>query len=304
MSGQWKEVVKLAFKGPRFRDHALDVTAMGELVQFQKIVSETAKALWRKAHPHRERLPKGFEERTRLCLRRIEEGSAEAPLEVYVEEPEQPELFEQEPTEANEAIALVQDVLRAVEEGRPLPENLRKSLVPEYEQFGETLADDEAIEVRTAANYRARVTSASRAGFAAFLEGTHEGPVEVAGKVGEADVHRERFQLWLDSETCVKASFSPTQEDEVTKALREHRTLRLEVMGRGEFSPTGKLLRITQVEDLRSRPAGELSYDATAPPIEDLLEELAAEVPEEDWQKLPPDLTDNLDHYLYGTPKR
>ena len=44
-------------------------------------------------------------------------------------------------------------------------------------------------------------------------------------------------------------------------------------------------------------------YDAEAPPIEDVLAELAAEVPEEDWNRLPADLTDNLDHYLYGTPR-
>jgi hypothetical protein len=39
-------------------------------------------------------------------------------------------------------------------------------------------------------------------------------------------------------------------------------------------------------------------------PIEEILRQLAAEVPREEWDRLPADLTDNLDHYLYGTPKR
>lgn len=39
-------------------------------------------------------------------------------------------------------------------------------------------------------------------------------------------------------------------------------------------------------------------------PIEEILKELAAEIPPEEWDRLPADLTDNLDHYLYGTPKR
>ena len=39
-------------------------------------------------------------------------------------------------------------------------------------------------------------------------------------------------------------------------------------------------------------------------PIEEILAELAAEVPPEEWARLPADLTDNMDHYLYGTPKR
>jgi len=38
--------------------------------------------------------------------------------------------------------------------------------------------------------------------------------------------------------------------------------------------------------------------------IEDIAAELAAEVPAQEWERLPADLTDNLDHYLYGTPKQ
>jgi hypothetical protein len=31
---------------------------------------------------------------------------------------------------------------------------------------------------------------------------------------------------------------------------------------------------------------------------------IADSVPPEEWAKLPPDLSSNLDHYLYGAPKR
>lgn len=47
-----------------------------------------------------------------------------------------------------------------------------------------------------------------------------------------------------------------------------------------------------------------LPESAEARPIEDVLEELASAVPEQEWESLPADLTDNLDHYLYGTPRR
>ncbi len=113
-----------------------------------------------------------------------------------------------------------------------------------------------------------------------------------------------RFQLWVDDRTPVTVPLSPPEEDEVIEALRGHRTVRLQVIGRGEFSASGKPLRVTEVEEMRLHPVGEVGYDATARPIEDVLAELAAEVPEEDWERLPPDLTDNLDHYLYGTPRR
>ena len=37
--------------------------------------------------------------------------------------------------------------------------------------------------------------------------------------------------------------------------------------------------------------------------IEDRLAQIAAEIPQEDWDSLPADLTDNLDHYIYGTDR-
>lgn len=44
-------------------------------------------------------------------------------------------------------------------------------------------------------------------------------------------------------------------------------------------------------------------YDASAPPVEDELRALWADVPDAEWRRLPADLTDHLDHYVYGTPK-
>jgi Arc/MetJ-type ribon-helix-helix transcriptional regulator len=39
-------------------------------------------------------------------------------------------------------------------------------------------------------------------------------------------------------------------------------------------------------------------------PIWDEALELTADVPEQEWDKLPSDLAEQHDHYIYGTPKR
>ncbi|MBI3091386.1 MAG: hypothetical protein HYY96_12020 [Candidatus Tectomicrobia bacterium] len=308
MAGHWKEVVRLRFKGSRFRDHALDIGAITELSRFQKMIAETAKTLWRESHPERERLPKHFEERTSLCLRRIAEGSAVAPLEVYIGGPTQEELFEQDTaeTEVEEAIELAHKVFHAAQIDEPLPPIFPKTLIPEYENFGQGLEDDEEIEMMIDEKEPAHVTPTSRSRLAALVDVPHENQVDVTGEVLEADVRQGRFQVWLDEKTGISAVFSPEQEDHVTGALRDHNTLRLQIIGEGEFSPQGKLLRITKTERLllKTLADAEDAYDTTVKPIEDVLTELAREVPQEDWDKLPPDLTDNLDHYLYGTPKR
>ena len=47
--------------------------------------------------------------------------------------------------------------------------------------------------------------------------------------------------------------------------------------------------------------AKEESDSIVAPPIEETLRAIVADVPKEEWDRLPSDLSDNLDHYIYGT---
>jgi len=300
MSGQWKEVAKLYFKGYRFRDHALDLGALTELRQFQRMVAETAKALWRKANPDRERLPRNFEDRTRLCLRRIEEGSAAAPLEVFVEDQEQGQLWQSEPVEVNEAIDLAYRVYGAVHTDTPLPDEFPKELLPEYVRWGQGLSDDEALEFAPAGKAATRVTARERERLTTLAEPPYQDEVDVTGQVLEADVRQRKFQLWHDDQTGIHVSFTEDQEAEITTALKDHKSVRLRVRGRGEFTPQGTLQRITSVGSLVLVRGEEPEFDTSAPAIEDVLAALAKEVPEKEWDRLPQDLTDRLDHYLYG----
>lgn len=51
-------------------------------------------------------------------------------------------------------------------------------------------------------------------------------------------------------------------------------------------------------------PADSPAADETETrPIDEVLAGLAAETPPEELAKLPPDFTDQLDHYIYGTSK-
>jgi hypothetical protein len=303
MAGKWKEVVRLTFKGERFRDHALDLRALSELSQFQKMVAETAKTLWRIANPDRERLPSHFEERVRLCLRKIEDGSATAPLEVFIEEKDQQTFWDPEPTEVNDAVKLAHEVFETLDSEAPLPERFPRALLPEYAKWGQSLADDETLEVRVPNKKPAHLTLVHKHKLAEYIETPHKDHVEIRGEVFEADVKKGRFQLWTGEDTPVTVDFTPEQEDQVTTALKEHKTVQMFVKGSGEYSPQGKLLRLLQVDEL-SLTTSEPHYDKSARPIEDLLEELARDIPREEWEKLPSDLNENLDYYLYGEPKQ
>jgi hypothetical protein len=128
--------------------------------------------------------------------------------------------------------------------------------------------------------------------------------LDITGEVLEADVRQRRFQVWTDSKTVVSVAFDQSQEGMVTRALRDHRSIRMQIRGRAAISPQGKPIRFTEVLSLELLPAGEPQYDPSALSIEDEITQIAAGVPAEAWENLPDDLNSQLDHYLYGTPKQ
>lgn len=54
------------------------------------------------------------------------------------------------------------------------------------------------------------------------------------------------------------------------------------------------------VENLAERPAA----GRDDRPIWEVIREISAEVPDEEWAKLPTDGAEQHDHYLYGSPKK
>ncbi len=257
MLGRWKEIVVLWFQGKRFEDHALEISALGELEQFQKIVTMTAEELWRAVNPGRKNLPRHFEKRTQLYLRgSIKEGESTGlslqaraePRSKYLTK----DLFDKEFEDVKNAVEAIQKIYESQEREEPLPVSLPQELLEEYTKFGQSLLDDEAIELAPVWLPRkpAHVTRKTSERLARFIEQKHEDQVDVSGEVKEADVRQNRFQLWLDEKTCVTVKFSPEQEDQVTEALHKHRFVRVQVKGRGKRLPQGKLESVEEVSEL------------------------------------------------------
>jgi hypothetical protein len=127
---------------------------------------------------------------------------------------------------------------------------------------------------------------------------------EITGAVVEADVEEMRFQIAPDEGGRVSVPFTEAQEAQIAAALRDHRHVRLRIRGKGEISPDGKIVQIHQADEISAVPNVNWKYDPTARPIWEAIEEISMEAPDEEWAKLPSDLSENHDHYLYGVPKR
>jgi len=126
--------------------------------------------------------------------------------------------------------------------------------------------------------------------------------VEVLGEIRAADLDGASFLLRSEDGTIIQGTFSPEQEATITDALRQHSSCRLRVRGIEEFQP-GEIRRVSDVELLAIEPAGEACYDEAARPVWEMIEEIGRSVPDEEWAKVPSDLSRNLDHYLYGAPR-
>lgn len=81
--------------------------------------------------------------------------------------------------------------------------------------------------------------------------------------------------------------------------MKDERGLRQEVIKEMETLPEDQLRDVLEfVESLRREPS------SSPPSIEEKIEARLADVPDEVLDELPEDASENLDHYLYGAPKK
>jgi hypothetical protein len=302
MSKSTQELTTLRFAGPRFEGGGLEIDVLPELVAYKRLVLETAKELWRRDHPGRERLPKGFEESVAIKFFRLDKGSTVVPLMREIAEGQLPNLIEDE---LDQAAEIIEATIEAAADDRLPPDILPKPVIPLFEEFGKSLGEGECIYARARKRpNEVKYTREIRQRVATWLERTYEDVVDLIGEVRSTDLDPLNFTLRLDDNRKVPAKFETSQEALITEALREHATRRLRIRGRAEFSSLdGSMRRILRVDEIRPLAIGEVEFDPNARPIWETLAEIGAQVPAKEWARVPRDLSEHLDHYLYGTPK-
>lgn len=300
-----RQLVLHTFKGKRFDDHGLDLDVLPDLYAFKELLVATAKELWRRNHPERKNLPKNFEDSLCLKFYEVKPGSAAVPIFREVESDSQGSLWTvNQLDELDEAVALVTEAAQSADTDKPLPDQLPKNVILLFEQYGKTLREDEYFELQPEGSQKKAVyTRKSRERLLQFRPENYADKVDFTGEVWAADLGGS-FTLRLDDGTKVPAKFSPQQEAVVTETLRDHASRRLRVKGTAEYLADGKVKGIVSVSDLTVQPAGEVPFDSEAKPIWEVIEEIGANVPAGEWDKVPTDGAQNLDHYLYGHAKK
>lgn len=293
MDGQWREVVSIRLHGATDSDSHLLVSELPELVQYQKIIAEAARALFLHEHPERQRVLRGFGDRLQMGFSAIRSGSTVIPLEVF-DMP--PPVFGDIAVEnyVDRAVAATTRTYRNAAEGKKPVDRLPASVLHLMEDFGSSLPEGHWVEIvpALAPHNSAEVTRPIREAVAALLPGRIEDEATVEGEVTRADVVARRFVIRLPTGRAMEAPFDADDERRVTEALRDHDERRVRVRGKALVESTGLAVRFVSVDGIQ------------------FVDEVREDVVGRSWARLrqlgregvtglPPDLATHLDDYLY-----
>jgi hypothetical protein len=122
----------------------MPVETLVELAAYRDLILGVAKALFRAAHPDRQRVPRDFAERLQLRLRTVETGSATPVLERVATTGALLTAHD----EFTNARDVIEDAVAAVAGGDHLPSAFPANALVLFNHFGQTLRADETIELR------------------------------------------------------------------------------------------------------------------------------------------------------------
>lgn len=284
------------FEGERYKNCELDEDALTELIIYQKLLKETAKFLWRQRHPDRARLPAEFEKTCSAKIVNLHQGSTCVDIDL---------IEFAEGRELEEAVELVADTCEAINNKSSLPLNFPKNSLPLFRSYGKTLKDNEYIAQQTPK--RDSVVRYSRASREKFLEMFGEevrNVVTVKAIVTMANIRNNKMTLTLEDGRHISASFKDDQEKFILEALMDHRNIRLEIIGDGVFSQDGELEAISNIQSIKSIQSFAEDTSSTHQSIWDAFQKVLSSVPKDILDTLPSDSASEIDHYLYGTPKK
>ena len=119
--------------------------------------------------------------------------------------------------------------------------------------------------------------------------------VELVGEVRGVALNNDAagggvFQLRLPDGVKVEVAFSEEHKDRVTVALWQHKVLRLQITGRGDFGPDGRLRRISRLD---TQIPGLVRAYPTKPADPEKRIASGSSIPDEDWVISPQDFAAN-----------
>lgn len=283
---------RFRFSGGRFDSHTIPLEVLPDLAAYRKLVVEVAKMIFRKRMGTRVRVPKGFEDSFQIGLSRIEGGmSAVAYMPrlrpVAAPPPQQPLNFAANQAafgppqypDFDDARDYIDDLIDSVGSTGSVPQEFPVELAGFFNSFGQSLHEDEFIELGFGGAKPVRYDTFIRKKIVLSRETTYENAVDAqfvlnGGVVAQGAIHV------LDGNGG-GFDFQPSTEFEFTKAYnRAAENVRL--VGTGLYDKNERLRRLlavnviyseggatqpfeSRLEEIRATPSGWYDDDNPAP---------------------------------------
>lgn len=248
--------LRIKFAGGRFDSHAFPASTLAEISRLSRVYVALAEAQWRRDHPDRVRLPKGFKKRFELFLRDVEPGSATAVLD-------SPALDDDTaPTDPNGSIRSDQEIARQaaldldeafihiIKSGElpaQFPNNARR-------EMGALFASLDPNELPIFAKNPAReyhYTYAIRSAFSDSLApGSRMGSGQVAGQLVGLHVDERLGWLRMANDTEIRVRFLPDTLDDFYKAMTLPNEEKIVVLVGNYLVKDGEIAEIVSVDDI------------------------------------------------------
>jgi hypothetical protein len=237
------DFARLRFFGGRFEDHRLYIEVLPEFATLYAVLVEVAKVVFKRRHPDRVRVPKGFETGFGLYLGQPEPGaSVVAPLRrsMPVGSSRQLGLLE-----AQDELEEARDLTFAYLAGGPDGdvEGFPMAAASTVVRFGQTLGPEEGIDL-------------TRPGGRQLMErrGERQEHVELVGRVSEVDNADRRFELTLaESDLRLRASYASDEDFEVLHGAQRPDVSRgplIRVEGIAQVDARGRPVRLLATENV------------------------------------------------------
>lgn len=207
--------------------------------------------------------------------------------------------------ELEQAVEMIENGVELTQDDKPLSDNFPKNVLPMFENLGKSLGEKDAIQLKAPKRERqVEFTPQVKARLINMIDRTYEDVVDFSGEVRLADLDGLNFTIRLDNGEKIPGKFEPEQEPIIIAALKDHDTCHLKFKGMGQFTQQNATFKkVTRVDKVEIIPSGMIDYDEKAKPVWELISDVGMQVPEEEWEQIPKDLSKELDHYLYGSPR-
>jgi hypothetical protein len=301
------------FAGGRFDSHSIPFEVLADLSTYRHLIIDVAKMLFKKRHDNRVRVPKGFGDSFQIGLTEVRGGQSAVAIAHRI--PSTLPVTEQYalpfPThqEFEEARAYVEELIRHVGSTGYVPRDFPTELAGRFNPFGQSLQDDEYVELSHGTSSPVRYDTFIRKKIVLSREKTYENSVDAiftlnGGVLDTGTIHvRDGSGSSLD--------FRPLTESEFEKAMARA-PCHVRLVGSGLYDGDEKLRRLVEVsavydddqarqafedrlDEISATPAGWFENDNPAPSgnavatMRQLMSEITANI-------------DPLPSYLYPTP--